>query len=450
MDLPVQQFRTKAEQAYLDMFVAAEKALPGARNNWVSGLRTKAIEAYGHLGLPHRRIEAWKYTDLRARLTDVNPLVKAEGLAVSQADFARALGGEIASLPAYRLVVIEGDLRADLSDIAGLKGAGVELVSLGHALEKPPSWLNAALAQVNPREDDPVVALNTALMTGGAALRIGAGVILDKPIHLIQLDGRGEPASTVTRNVVIAEPGSSATLIESFASLGIQGLQRNAVTEVKVGEKAALRHVKLQREGEDTIHLSTWLVELAADARYDVFQFSTGASVARNQVYLRFAGEGSVLDISGTFLLRGRQHCDTTLLVEHRVPRCTSREFFRGVLDNEARGIFQGKIIVSPGAQKTDGKQMAGALLLSEAAEFDSKPELEIFADDVVCGHGSTSGQIDQDLLFYLEARGIPETKARALLIQAFVGEALERVEDEALRDALAHASAAWLGVKVE
>ena len=140
-------------------------------------------------------------------------------------------------------------------------------------------------------------------------MRIGAGVILDKPIHLIQLDGRPSPPSTVTRNVVIAEPGSSATLIESFASLGIQGLQRNAVTEVKVGEKAALRHVKLQREGEDTIHLSTWLVELAADARYDVFQFSTCSSVARNQVYLRFAGEGSVLDISGTFLLRGRQHC---------------------------------------------------------------------------------------------------------------------------------------------
>ena len=149
-------------------------------------------------------------------------------------------------LPAYRLVVVEGDLRADLSDIAGLKAAGVEVVSLGQALENPPSWLKAALAQVNPREDDPVVALNTALMTGGAALRIGAGVTLGKPIHLIQLDGKGEPASTVTRNVVIAESGSSATLIESFASLGISGLQRNAATELRVGEKAALRHVKVR------------------------------------------------------------------------------------------------------------------------------------------------------------------------------------------------------------
>ena len=148
--------------------------------------------------------------------------------------------------------------------------------------------------------------------------------------------------------------------------------------------------------------------------------------------------------------MRDRQHCDTTLLIEHRVPHCVSREFFKGVLDGESRGVFQGKIIVSPGAQKTDGKQMAGALLLSETAEFDSKPELEIFADDVVCGHGSTSGQIDEDWLFYLEARGIPEEAARALLIQAFVGEAIERVEDETLRDALAKTSAAWLGMSPE
>jgi Fe-S cluster assembly protein SufD len=447
MDLPVQQFRTKAEQAYLDLFEAAENALPGARDPFVSGLRTKAIEAYGRLGLPHRRIEAWKYTDLRARITDVNPLAKADGAAVSEDAPSRALGPEIASLPAYRLVIVEGDLRADLSDLAGLKSAGVEAISLARALEKPPAWLKKTLGQVNSRGDDAVLALNSALMAGGVALRIGEGTILDKPIHLIQLDVAGDPASTFTRNVVVAEAGSAATVLESFGSLGPRALQRNAATELKIGAKAAVKHVKVQRDSDDSFHLSTWLVELGPDARYDAFQFSTGAALARNQVYLHFAGEGAAADISGAFLLRARQHCDTTLLVEHRVPRCTSREMFKGVLDDEARGVFQGKIIVSPGAQKTDGKQMAGALLLSETAEFDSKPELEIFADDVVCGHGSTSGQIDEDLLFYLEARGIPEAEARALLVQAFVGEALERIEDEALREALAKASAAWLGM---
>jgi len=175
-----------------------------------------------------------------------------------------------------------------------------------------------------------------------------------------------------------------------------------------------------------------------------------GAALARNQVYVGFDGEGSSADVSGACLARDRQHCDTTLVVEHRVPSCASRELFKLVLDDEARGIFQGKVVVAPDAQKSDGKQMAQALLLSETAEFDSKPELEIFADDVVCGHGATSGQIDEDLLFYLESRGLPEPEARAMLIQAFVGEAFEVVDNEVLREAFNAASAAWLGVQAD
>jgi FeS assembly protein SufD len=450
MDLPVQQFRTKAEQELLDLYAGAEKALPGAGEAWVAKLRRGAIENFDRLGLPHRRIEAWKYSDLRAYLTDAHPLIKPEGISVDAAVLEHVLGGDLVRLNAYCLVVVEGDLRADLSDVAALKAAGVEALALGQALEKPPAWLKATLANINPREDDAVLALNTALMTGGTALHIAAGALLDKPIHLMQLDGNGAPASAVTRNVVFAEAGSSATLLESFGSLGLRGLQRNVVTELRLADKAALKHVKFEREGEDALHLSTWLVDIGSEARYDAFQFSTGAAFARNQIYARFTGEHAALDISGAFLLRGRQHCDTTLLVEHRVPHCVSRELFKAVLDGESRGVFQGKIIVSPGAQKTDGKQMAGALLLSEGAEFDSKPELEIFADDVVCGHGATSGQIDEDLLFYLEARGIPEAQARALLVQAFVGEALEKIEDELLHDALARASAEWLGVSYD
>jgi Fe-S cluster assembly protein SufD len=214
-----------------------------------------------------------------------------------------------------------------------------------------------------------------------------------------------------------------------------------------VADKCAIDHIKLQLEGEDALHLTTWLVRLGVDARYNAFVVSLGASLARNQIYAQFAGEQASANISGVTMQRGRQHCDTTILVEHLVPHCNTRELLKLVLDDEARGIFQGKIVVAPGAQKTDSKQMANALLLSEGAEFDSKPELEIFADDVVCGHGSTSGQIDEDLLFYLEARGIPEGGARALLIQAFVGEAFESVEDEALRAAFAASSAEWLGV---
>jgi FeS assembly protein SufD len=450
MDLPVQQFRTKAEQALLDLYTKADKGLPGAGNPFVAELRGNAIKAYGHLGLPHRRVEAWKYTDLRARLDEVHPLATALGAAVGEKELATALGKPIAEFPAYRLVVVESELRVDLSDLSGLRGAGAEAASLTHLLEMPPDWLRKTLGQVNPREDDPVLALNTALMTGGVALRVPEGVTLEKPVHIVHLDGTGEPASMFTRNVILAEEGASATVLESYGSLGLRGLQRYAVTEVMVGDKGAIEHIKLQREAEDAFHLGVWSAALGADARYNAFQVSTGAALARNQIYTRFSGENASADVSGAMLLRGRQHCDTTILVEHLVPHCGTRELLKAVIDEDARGVFQGKIIVSPGAQKTDSKQMAQALLLSETAEFDSKPELEIFADDVVCGHGATSGQIDEDLLFYLESRGLPEAQARALLIQAFVGEAFEQVENEALRDAFAAASAAWLGVEAE
>jgi Fe-S cluster assembly protein SufD len=447
MELPVKQFQTRAEQAYLDLYEAAEAALPGAGNPWVADLRAKAIDAYAALGLPHRRVEAWKYTDLRSKLAEALPLARAAGTALDEAQIETALGRAIAKLEAHRLVMVDGELRADLSDLAGLKAAGVEVVSLTEALQKPPRWLKDALGRVNPQDRDPVVALNLALMSGGVGLRLGKGVTLERPVHLIHLDAGTEAVSVVTRNVVLVEDGASLTLLESFGSLGGRELQRNAVTEVDIGTEASVTHFKVQREDENSFHLGTWLVSLGQDARYQAFQFSTGALLSRNQVYAKFAGEGSSLDVSGALLMRGHQHCDTTLLIEHRVPRCESRELFKAVLDGEARGVFQGKIVVSPGAQKTDGKQMAQALLLSESAEFDSKPELEIFADDVVCGHGATSGQIDEDLLFYLESRGIPEDQARALLVQAFVGEALERIEHEGLRDALSRASAEWLGV---
>jgi Fe-S cluster assembly protein SufD len=445
MDLPVTQFRTKAEQAYLDHFVAAEKALPGARDNWVADLRRKAIEAYGRLGLPHRRIEAWKYTDLRAALTEAFPPVRATGLHIDAADVKMALGTRVATLPAYRLVIVEGELRADLSDFAGLKAAGVEAVSLSQVLEKPAAWLKDALGTVNPREDDPVLALNTAFMTGGVLLRLKDGLTLDKPIHIINLDGAGEAASIVTRNLVLAGASASATVIESYGSLGLPALQRNAVTEVRVGDKAAIDHVKFQREGDATLHLGTSLVRLGADARYQAFQFTTGASLSRNQIFARFDGEHSQANISGVALLRGHQHCDTTILVEHFVPHCGTRELLKTVLGDESRGVFQGKIIVAPGAQKTDAKMMAKALLLSDEAEFASKPELEIFADDVQCGHGATSGQIDAGQLFYLLSRGIPRAEAEQLLIEAFLDDAIDAVGDEAIADALKGVVSAWL-----
>ncbi len=240
MDLSVQQFRTKAEQELLDLYTKAQKTLPGAKNPFVADLRKKAIATYARLGLPHRRIEAWKYTDLRAHLEDVYPLATPHRGTIGTNELEAALGKAIAAFSAYRLVIVEGELREDLSDMSALKDAGAEITSLAQALETPPAWLKETLSNAGPREDDAVFALNTALMTGGVTLRLPKGLTLDKPIHLIHLDGTGDPASMVTRNVIVAEEGTSATILESYGSFGMKGLQRNAVTESEIGDKAAI------------------------------------------------------------------------------------------------------------------------------------------------------------------------------------------------------------------
>ena len=217
------------------------------------------------------------------------------------------------------------------------------------------------------------------------------------------------------------------------------------LTDVTVADGATLDHVCCTGTGVSAAHLSTIVAKVGADAVYRVFQLTASTGLVRNGLNVTLAGTGSKLDVSGAFLARGREHVDTTLVVDHVVRDCESRELFKGVLDGRARGVFQGKIIVQPGADGTDGKQMAKALMLSEDAEFDSKPELEIFADDVACGHGATCAELDPELMFYCRSRGIPETEARALLIEAFIGEAIDKVGDEAVRSALLAVAQSWL-----
>ncbi|MEL6289843.1 MAG: Fe-S cluster assembly protein SufD, partial [Pseudomonadota bacterium] len=291
---------------------------------------------------------------------------------------------------------------------------------------------------------DTTVALNTAMMRDGIALHIAAEPT--RPLHIVHVMKAADETSSTVRNAISLADGASATVIETFVALEEAATQVNTLTHVGVGAGSRLRHVKVQAENMQTVHLGTWAVELAPAAHYEALQLTVGGAVTRHQIYLRFDGADAKAHLNGAFLQRGKQHCDSTLVIDHVHPGCESRELFKGVLDDEAHGVFQGKIMVKPEAQKTDGKQMSQALLLSEAAEFSSKPELEIFADDVVCGHGATSGAIDEDLLFYLRARGIPEKKARALLVQAFVGEAFEIVDDnEELHDALMTIAANWL-----
>ncbi len=436
--------KTRAEQGFAEQFTTGKSGLPGAGNAWADGLRDAAWETYASAGLPHARVEEWKYTDLRRLLKDAYPPVPALSEALNGEDVSEDLGRELASLDCHRLVILDGQFRPELSDVKGLEGRG-EVISLGEALSNPSDLLKATLAQVNPPKGDAVIALNTALMTGGIVLRVEDNAELEKPVHIVHLFAARDAASVTSRNVITIGAGARVTLLESYVSHGSVPVQRNVVSELVAGDKSEVHHVKFQNENLESAHLTSWMTRLGADVIYSAFQFSIGAAVARNQIFVTFAGEGSSSHVSGAVMARANQHNDTTMLIDHAVPACESREFNKLVLDGSARGIVQCKAIVQKNAQKTDGHQMAQALLLSEMAEFDSKPELEIFADDVVCGHGSTSGQVDDELMFYLRARGIPEPQARALLIAAFVGEAIEKIEHEPIREAFLKMAETWL-----
>jgi Fe-S cluster assembly protein SufD len=430
--------KTRAETALAASFTAVRRSLPGA--GAIAALREDAFARFERLGLPHRRVEEWKYTDLRALMRDAKPLAGVPD-AAAKARAASAGAALAASIEARRIVLVDGVLVPELSDLAGLE-AGLSISSMSALLAEPDPELVARIAKVVPT-DDIAVALNTAFMGDGAVIRVAPGAALARPIQLVFVNSGGEDAAVFARSLAVIGKGARAMLVESHEGAG--DYQVNSVLELEVGDEAHVDHIKITGEGAGAIHVSSMMAAVGARARFNEFLFTTGAGIVRNQLFVHFAGEGSIAHICGANLLRGRQHADTTLVADHAVPNCTSREVFKSVLDGEARGIFQGKIVVRPHAQKTDAKMATHALLLSETAEADNKPELEIFADDVQCGHGATSGDLDEDLLFYLKARGIPPKEAEALLIQAFVGEAVEGIEHAGLRDALMDQVVAWL-----
>jgi Fe-S cluster assembly protein SufD len=439
MNAEVRLIKTAAETALATSFAAVRRALPGVAS--IGALREDAFRRFETEGLPHRRVEEWKYTDLRALMREARPLASVpDAAAKARAKTALAV---LPAIEARRIVFVDGAFVPGLSDLAGLE-AGLTVRSTAQALAAGDPDLIAHLGQIVPT-DDVAVALNTAFMGDGAVIHVAQGAALAQPIHLVFVNVGSAPAAVFVRSLVVIEKGARAMLLESHVGAVTSDDQVNTVLELKVGDEAHVDHIKITGEGAGALHVSTLMAAIGAHARFNEFLFTTGGAVVRNQAFVRFDGEGTIAGIRGASLLKGRQHADTTLVVDHAVADCTSREVFKSVLDEEGRSVFQGKIIVRPHAQKTDAKMATHALLLSETAEADNKPELEIFADDVQCGHGATSGALDEDLLFYLKARGIPANEAEALLIQAFVGEAVEGIEHAGLRDALMDHVVAWL-----
>jgi Fe-S cluster assembly protein SufD len=433
----VKVIKTAAETALAQEFAKARPRLPGA--GAVADQRAAAFDLFAREGLPHRRVEDWKYTDLRALMREAKPLAGLPDAAAKAG--AKTAGRWLGDVETRRLVFVDGAFVAELSDLAALE-AGLSVRSLAEVLADGDAGSSAHLGKL-AATDNMAVALNTALMGDGAVIRVAANSTIERPLHLLFF-ASGKPNADFVRSLVVVERGARAMLIESYE--GASGdYQVNSALELFVADEAHVDHVKIVGESKDALHVSTLAVAIGAKARFNAFNFVISGAVVRNQLFVNFDGENTVANIRGATLIRDRQHADTTLVAQHGAPACQSREVFKSVLDDEAHGVFQGRIIVRPGAQQTDAKMMTRALLLSEQAEADHKPELEIFADDVQCGHGATAGAIDEDLKFYLMARGIPPAEAEALLIQAFLGEAVEGIEHAGLREALMEEVAAWL-----
>ena len=437
MNAEVTTIKTAAETALATAFNQARAQLPG--DNAVAAQRKAAFDLFAKEGLPHRRVEDWKYTDLRALMRDAKPLASPPDAAAKAR--ARTAGKLLGDVEARRLVFVDGAFVPELSDLAGQE-AGLSIGSLADALGGD-ATVAAHLGKVAPA-GDVAVALNTALMGDGAVIRVAAGATIGRPLHLLFV-AADKPAATFTRSLVVVGEGARVMLIESHEGPPGSDYQVNAAVELVVGERAHVDHVKIIGEGAQALHVSTLAAAVGAKARFNTFTFTIGGAVVRNQMFLNLDGEETVAGIRGATLIKGQQHADTTLVVNHIARSCQSREVFKTVLDGEAHGVFQGRIIVRHGAQKTDAKMMTQALLLSDRAEADNKPELEIYADDVQCGHGATAGALDDELKFYLMARGIPAVEAEALLIQAFLGEAIEGIEHAGLREALMDQVAEWL-----
>jgi len=433
----VTNLRSPAEAGLSKLFETARQSFASE----TAIAREEAFRFFEATGLPSRRVEAFKYTDLRAAINEAAPPAEAPSLDAAKAAVAQARG--FSAIEAARLTFVNGHLVRELSDLDRIP-AGVTVVPLNDALSQGDDALTQ-LAPVPQARENPVYQLNTAFLADGAVIRVAAGAKPAQPIHLRFVGTGSTPFSTATRVLVQLGEGAEFSLLESHE--GPDGLtcQPNDALDVVVGPKAAFRHTRLNIEGDAAIALSTLSLKVEAEGQVETVNLVTGAVLSRHQIYVHVAGDDTNVVVNGAAMLRKGQLADSTLLADHAAVGGVGREQFKWIIDGDATGVFQGKIIVRQVAQKTDGKMKSDCLLLTDEGQMMNKPELEIFADDVACGHGATCGAPDEDLLFYLMARGLPRATAESLLVQAFVGEAVETVTHEGARAALIGEIEAWL-----
>ena len=408
-----------AVDTWVSAFHAGSAVQPGAGLPWLATLRREALYRFADEGWPTRRHPRWQHTSLA--FMDQQDFAANTVAPDAAAALARLRGDDAG----HWLAFVGGRFHAGLSDIGALP-AGVQLTSLADALDQHPEAVQAAFGSAT--DGDSPAALNLALATDGAWLRLPRGVALDAPVHLVFIAGATD-ASQHLRNLIVAEANSEATIVEHYLGEGDATTLTTATTRLQVDADARITHIKLQQEAEPAIHLANIDAVQARGAHFASHSLSFGARLARNDIHTRFDGEGCDTLLNGLYHLDGRRHVDHHTSINHAQPRGSSREFYRGLLDGNSRGVFTGRIIVAKDAQRSDAMQRCDNLLLSRAAEADARPELEIYADDVKCAHGATVGQMDEDSLFYLRTRGLDDAHARRVLTYAFAAEAIDRIE---------------------
>jgi Fe-S cluster assembly protein SufD len=419
---------------YLAHHAEVSASLPGQDVPWLRQIRMEAMGQFAQMGFPTPREEHWRYTRLNALTKRRYQVPGEQCVGLDEDDVARFF---LSDLDGPRLVYLNGQFAPQLSRL-GRPIDGVQVSSLARVLKAPPEGLRDELGCHLDIANHPLVALNTAFLADGAYIRVARSVSLDDPIQLVYLStDQGGDVFTHPRNLIVAESGSQLSVVETYASLGDGGYFTNAVTEILIGENASVEHYKLQEESLKANHISTLQVHQERYGRFTSHAASFGGQLVRQDIDATLADEGASCVLNGLYMVDGRQHVDFHTTVDHLKPHGTSREFYKGILDGRSRGVFNGRVHVHPGAQKTDSEQANKNLLLSKDAEVDTKPELEIYADDVKCSHGATVGQLDPDMLFYLRARGIDEAAARGLLTYGFAQDVIDRMAIAPVRERL-------------
>ncbi len=402
---------------------------------WVLPVRRAGISRFAELGFPTLEDEDWRFTNVApiAKLP-FKPVLDYSGDGVAVESLGQLA---FAALKGPRLVFVNGHFAPELSSVPPRQD-GITVSSLAAALVTESALVEKHLARHARTDDNAFAALNTAFFQDGAFVHVPAGKSLAEPVQLVFLStGQEAGATSHPRNLILAEQNSAVTVVEHYASAVAAPQLTNVVTEIVAGENAVVEHCKFSDESPQAFHVATLQLHCARASRVTAHSIVTGARLSRHNIRTTLAGEGVECILNGLYLTKGDQLADHHMIVEHAAPHCASHEYFNGILQDRSKGVFHGRILVRPGAQKTDAKQTNKNLLLSDEATADTKPQLEIYADDVKCTHGATIGQLNDESIFYLRSRGIGLDNARRMLIHAFAGEIIERIRCEPVRDEL-------------